>query len=159
MAHAPIYDPECEICKRVDKILIEQDYVNVVASARDLALSYSCDVKHLKRHIDALDLDVKRLDKTDKLAARIEEIGLERLEDGTEEVTVDHLIRLSEHKDKKEGRVVQRVQVTKPTVVVIRNFPSPLELEGEVVQGAVINNVVTESTELNLIPEKVETNK
>jgi hypothetical protein len=154
--HAPIYDPECEICKRVDKILIEQDYVNVIASARTLAESYKCDFNQLKRHINALDLDVKRLDNTDKLAARIEEIGLQRLEDNIEEVTVDHLIRLSEHKDKKEGRVVQRVQVTKPTVVVIRNFPSPLELEGEVVQGQLASDVVTETTELNLIPEKVD---
>ena len=125
VTHADAYDPACEICASPAKGIIEARYT-ACQDVREICKEFFVQREQLNQHVRALDLDIVRLNNTDKIAGRLLDYGLEQLADGNLEVTADHILRILEHKDKKEGRIVNRVSVEKPSTVVFRNIPSPL---------------------------------
>lgn len=134
--HKPVYDPSCIICKSPDKIDIEKDY-EATDATQDIADRYNVAKSAIERHCRALDIDVLRVKNTYKTLAKLHDKGLERVESGLEAVTVDHLMRIIEHTDKREGRIINKVQVSKPTVIVMRGIPPPGAIEGETFAGEI----------------------
>ena len=121
-AHKKPIDPDCQICNHDDRDMIEDSYSRFF-SAKEISKTFGLRDSDITRHCKALKLDEKRVSNTKALYSRLLDKGIQNL--GNMELSVKDLLKLAEHIDKLEGRVVTKHQVQAPEIIYLGAVPVP----------------------------------
>lgn len=122
--HEKRYDERCKICTFPQRAFFEKCYIQ-----RDtvelLTKTFGFTTEEMHKHGRAVKIYGKRMDNTNAIRRGVLEKGIEGIENGTIEITLKDVLRSAFDLDKVKGRIVDKVQVNAPKVILLAGIPLP----------------------------------
>ena len=120
-------DKDCPICALPTEIRQElQDQYVSACPMGVLVVKFGINVNWIKAHVRAFALEYERAKDTDRVYAVIADLGLKNIKQKPGEVTPEVLLKTLNWIDRREGRVVERVQVqAAPAIIFATEVPLP----------------------------------
>ena len=121
-----IVKARCELCKSIELVLIEDEYVNWEIDAKEIATRYGFSYREdVLPHLHGRGLIRRRAINNVPLYLKAEEMGMDALSAGL--VTPDTAAKLglqaAMHIDKVEGRITQRIGIDTQLTLVAPPLP------------------------------------
>ena len=147
--HAKIFDKTCLICAHTDRDVMEELYVEESQDIDAICEAFGVDVAAFKLHCRALGYDMARTKNTYRVLHLLMEDGIKQVRDGNVKMSAKELMRVIQHIDKREGRIIERTLNERPTTVIFASeLPRPGAFEGETIQGQLAPHVFQEPNPL-----------
>jgi hypothetical protein len=120
-------DVTCGVCKLPMDMQTEMlDVYCNGTSVSALVAKYGVTKRDFRRHARGMKWDYERAKNTDLAWAMLADIGIRNVQANPKEVTPEHLIKILHMIDKREGRIVEKVQVNAaPAITFVVGTPLP----------------------------------
>lgn len=125
--HAYRKAPSCDVCSLPEEKQkeVKEAYVNG-ASFNAMKYESGCCTLHIRKHADANDWSWDRAKKTERALAIMQQKGLKYIRQNPDAVDGELLLKVTQHIDRREGKIVERIQNDTNVAIQFMNMPTAI---------------------------------
>lgn len=125
--HARLFERSCDVCMLLPEARdeVHQQYIRGVSFVA-IKKATGCAIKWLRAHANAEAWDWEKAKETDRVLALLQERGIEYVTNNADAVDGELLLKTTQWIDKRENRIVDRVQNETNVAIQFVNMPPPI---------------------------------